>query len=513
VGAPSTSTSGGSLAAATYFYVVTAVDASGETTISNEVSIATTGSTSSVTLTWPVVAGATGYRVYRGTSAGTEGTRYTAASSPFTDTGAAGTAASPPGANTTSYAYTTNADERWSFLQSGERVMATNFLDPIQSFVMNASSVFADLAAAAPKARYLARVSDSFVMAANTFDPVSGAVPQRVWWAAIGDPTTWPTPGSATAAQLQSDYRDLIGDGGWSMGIVGGLSGADAAIFQERNVWRAMYIGPPVIFSFKPVENARGTPAPGSIVSLGPVVYYLADDGFYMFDGIQSTPIGAQKVDNHFYGEVDQSYMYRITSAVDPLNKLIYWSYPGPQNVGGTPNRILVYNYALGRWSKIEQTVEAMVPRAFTTGYTLEQLDAFGTLETLPYTLDSRAWTGGKLNLAAFGTDHAMGFFSGAPLAATMETSEANLNKRGLTHISRTYPIIDTAAAEVALGMRMKLSDPVTWGPATGQTSTTGSCPARSTGMYHRARITVPAGVPWNHAQGLEADGRAAGRR
>src|SRR5215472_16328405 len=40
--APSTSTSGGTLTAATYYYVITALNAYGETTVSNETSQATT---------------------------------------------------------------------------------------------------------------------------------------------------------------------------------------------------------------------------------------------------------------------------------------------------------------------------------------------------------------------------------------------------------------------------------------------------------------------------------------
>ena len=408
--------------------------------------------------------------------------------------------------------YTTNTDERWSFVAFGERIVATNYTDAIQSYVMNSSALFADLAAAAPKARYVARVRD-WIMVANTSDSTDGPVPQRVWWPAIDDSTNWPTPGSATAAQLQSDYQDLLGEGGWNQGIVGGLSGADVAIWQERNIWRGMYIGPPAIFKFDTVENARGTPAPGSICPIGPVVYYLADDGFWVFDGIQSLPIGLQKVDKHFYDDVDQSYMYRITSAADPINKLIYWFYPGPQNSGGTPNRALVYNYGLGRWAKIDaQSVECMV-RAMTTGYTLDQLDPFGTLETLPFSLDSRAWTGGRLNLAAFGTDHKLALFSGAALAATMDTTEGQLNPVGKAHINRIWPLIDTSAAQITIGARDRLADAVSWGSATSMTSTTGSCPARSTAMYHRGRITVPAGTTWTHAQGIRPDARSAGRR
>lgn len=64
-----TAASGGTITAGTYRYVVTAINANGETTISNEQTIVTTGSTSTVTVTWGAVTGATGYRLYK-TAAG-----------------------------------------------------------------------------------------------------------------------------------------------------------------------------------------------------------------------------------------------------------------------------------------------------------------------------------------------------------------------------------------------------------------------------------------------------------
>ncbi len=64
--------SGGSLAAGTYFYKVTALDgANGETNVSNEVS-AVVGASGKVTLTWNFVPNAQSYNVYRGTSSGAE---------------------------------------------------------------------------------------------------------------------------------------------------------------------------------------------------------------------------------------------------------------------------------------------------------------------------------------------------------------------------------------------------------------------------------------------------------
>ena len=99
--APTTSTTGGTLAAATYYYKLTALGASGETIGSNEVSITTAGATSSNTLTWAAIAGATGYKIYRGTAAGAESVYFAVGNvTTFTDVGAAGTAGTIPASNT-----------------------------------------------------------------------------------------------------------------------------------------------------------------------------------------------------------------------------------------------------------------------------------------------------------------------------------------------------------------------------------------------------------------------------
>lgn len=109
--AAAASTTGGTLAAGSYYYKVTALNAAGETAGSTEVSVTTTGSTGSVSLTWnapgnPATQPITGYRIYRGTSAGGESVYFTSTTNSFTDTGAAGTAGTVPSSNTTGTSWT-----------------------------------------------------------------------------------------------------------------------------------------------------------------------------------------------------------------------------------------------------------------------------------------------------------------------------------------------------------------------------------------------------------------------
>jgi hypothetical protein len=95
------STTGGTLTAGTYLYAITATNVYGETTRSPTTSATTTGSTSSVSLTWTAVAGATGYKVYRGTTVNNLVIIASPTTNSQVDTSPASFPVSPPLTNTT----------------------------------------------------------------------------------------------------------------------------------------------------------------------------------------------------------------------------------------------------------------------------------------------------------------------------------------------------------------------------------------------------------------------------
>ena len=386
--------------------------------------------------------------------------------------------------------YSTGARDTWNWTQWGEQVLATNFADAIQEYTLGTSSLFAVLAAGAPRARYITVVKD-FVMVGNTYDATDGNVPYRVRWCAIGDPTDW-----TVSATTQADYQDMESAYGAVQGVVGGTYGA---VFQEKAVSRLTYVGSPSVFSIDRVERALGLFIPTSLATLGQTSFYIAEDGFYAFTYDRSEPIGAERVDKTFFRDLNPSFRYRLRSAIDPINKLVIWAYPSNDSLGD-PDKLIIFNWAINRWSSAEVECEALF-QFLSLGYTLEGLDTIGTnIDLFTISLDSRIWQGGDLALAAFNASHELASFTGTVLSAVLETNEFQLFDGYKSLISRVRPIVDNAVT-IQVGVRSRDQDDVTWGAAASQNAS-GNCTVRSNGFRHRLRMNTNG--DFTHAQGFE---------
>lgn len=410
--------------------------------------------------------------------------------------------------------YTIDSDDQWEFDIFNGKVIATDYTDKIQVYDLVAGGTFGDLAAAAPKARTISVVKNAFLVAGNTVDATNGAMDQRVWWSAAGDATNWPTLGGTAAAQVQSGATDLLGNMGPIMAIRAGLSSADAVVIQKYGVKRMMYAGPPQVFDFLPAENLRGSPAEHSPVVYGGNVYFLGWDGFYSFDGSQSRAIGADKVDKTFFADLDPVLLNRVIGTVDPVNKLIVWAYPGQNHdASGNPNKLIFYNWQLDAWSLAEVNCETLC-RMLGLGYTLDQLwTILGyTLETLPASLDSPIWQGGQLQLGMFDTSHQLNYFSGTPLAATIDTSEMQPFSGRRTKIKGSRPLVDGGVPSVAIKHRENLqTTPIA--TSAYAVNSLGLAGTRTSGRYIRASTTIPSGTTWTDFSGIELEATPGGSR
>ena len=403
--------------------------------------------------------------------------------------------------------YATLPDVPWSFAVHGQRIIATNGIDPVQMYLEGTSSSFSNLITSGVtslKAKY-ATIIKRWLFLANTNDSIYGNQPQRVWWSAINDPTNFPTPGTQLAANNLSDFQDQPGGHGAIRGIAGNLGTADGAVFFERAVWRIIYSGLPNIFDFVPAEGARGLLASGSLNQYGSQVAYLAEDGFYMFDGSNSLPIGKGKIDRFFLNDLQSNYLDRISSTSDPTRGLLIWAYPGVGSINGNPNRLLIYSQPFDKWTITDATsvqIEFLL-RGATFAYSLEELDSFGNIDSLAFSLDSSVWLGGKSKLAAFDVNHQYGFFDGANLAATIDSTDIEPIPGQQSQLFRISPLVDSSLATCALASRNTINQAVVFGSDSAQ-EVNGSCAVNGRGRYHRIRIKVPYGTDWQQCSGVD---------
>jgi hypothetical protein len=377
----------------------------------------------------------------------------------------------------------------WDFEQFGNVVLAANNVDKIQAWTVGTSTAFADLSATAPVARYVAVIRD-FVVAANLD---TGTNPNKVQWSNLGDETNW-TSGAAS----QSDFQ-LIPDGGSITGISGGEFGI---IFLERSIVRMSYIGSPFFFQFDTISRNLGCKYGGSVTQYGQMSYFLSDDGFYSCDGTTITGIGNEKVDRYFYNNLDINKADTITAAIDPIRKLVVWNYP---TVSQT-RALMIYNYQLKRWSTANTMADYIVSAA-SSGYTLEALDAFGTLDSLTTSLDSALWTGGNFLFAGM-TGGKIVTFTGANSTASLVTSDIEQGYNSVVTLAR--PQIGNGSADVSIASRKELDDTITFSTPVSA-SAEGRASLRSYGRYHRLKIT-PTGN-WTSAISIDIDIMPQGTR
>jgi len=370
---------------------------------------------------------------------------------------------------------------RWTFAQYGPSLIAANGVNKLQVWNLASSTAFADLAVAAPTAQFVTTVRD-FVVAGN----VSGEE-STVYWSDLNDETDW-TP-SATS---QSDSQ-VIADGGDIRGITGGEYGL---ILLEKAISRMSYVGAPLFFQFDTIARNIGCYASSSIAQFGNLVFFLADDGFYMCDGQTVTPIGAEKVDRYFFTYVDQSKINEMSSSIDVIRKLIIWQYTDIF----AQKRLIIYNFQTKKWSEAT-TTSTYVATLAQAGVTLEGLDTFGTMETIDTSFDSRLWAGGKFVLAGV-KDTKIITFTGANKSGYVTTGDIGNGNQSIIMLAK--PKVDTGSASVSVSSRALLSEVPSFGTAVAADSEN-RVSLRAGGKYHRVRV-YPSGANWKTAAGVEID-------
>jgi hypothetical protein len=389
-----------------------------------------------------------------------------------------------------------SAADQWQFAQFNSLVVAVQANAPPQVYDLTSSTAFADLGGSPPQARYVAVVGRFLVLSGLLSQPY------RIQWSGLNALTTW------TAGVNQSDFQDLP-DGGTVRGVAGGEFGV---IFQDASIRRMTYApGSPVIFQIDRIAEDKGLYAPLSLIRAGDRILFLSPQGFNMMQsGGLPVPVGKERVDRTFFADVDSASLQLIIGAADPRGSRVFWAYKSLAGTTGLFDRMLCYDWALDRWTRIAMMGEFLATLS-KPGLTLENLDTISSsIETLPFSLDDV--TGAAFpQIAGVNGAHRLGFFTGAALEAVLETAEQGGDGRRI-FVRGFRPLTDAASCTGVVSARENLQVARVFG-AESPVNAQGLVPARVSTRYARGRVRIPAGTAWSFAMGVEPDVVTEGSR
>lgn len=361
--------------------------------------------------------------------------------------------------------------------QFGVFLIATNTADGMFAYNISSPAGF-NAISGAPDARIVFRTNNLLVALGD------GSNLTRLSNSAFGDITNWSTKGA-----LAKDFNE---GGDFTAGA--DIGGGVAVVMQQDIVRRMTFgnAGGGAVYRVDALSNGIGCVHYRSAISYNQRVAFLSENGFMMTDGNGVIPIGSQKVNNWFK---DQSADYtKVYGAADPVNNIFWWWFGS----GSTLSRGLGFDWVQNEWVTATEDIAAIF-RMATPGYTLEDLNSFGTLESLPYSLDSRFWNSGRPGLAGLTTAYKFGFFDGDTAEATLETQ--TLGAGTSDYINMAVPLTDDASATMQVGTKDALNAMLEW---TDEESILddGRVPFLARGKWQRYRVKHAEGATWGTSIG-----------
>ena len=386
-----------------------------------------------------------------------------------------------------------SAAYNWSFVQFNNLVFASQQNAVLQVWDLTSSTAFANALGSPPQASYVTNI--------NRFLVLSGLLssPYRVQWSGLNSvnaSTSWDNITS------QSNFQDMA-DGG----LVRGVSGGDqyGIVFQDSAV-RSMTFNPgsAEIFDFYRVSSSDGIFAPQSAVNAAGQTFFISTQGFKVIaPGGSPVAIGKEKFDRKFFADVDVGNLQLCMGAADPKSSRVYWCYKSQGGQANLFDKIIIYDYGIQRATQVSISGEYLSTLA-KPGLTLENLDAIsGSIDALTFSLDSIS-TAALSQLSGVNSGHAVGFYAGSNLAATLQTAEQG----GMTRmrVRGVRPATDASGAFLSIAVRENQQTTAVVNPVGVPIGADGLCPMDVSTRYARVQFYVPYGSTWTYATGVEPD-------
>lgn len=388
----------------------------------------------------------------------------------------------------------TSGDD-WSVERYGTKLLYTNTTQGMRAYDVDAGGA-ASAVSAAGDPRFIFELA-SILFCLDCKDDTGTRNNRIIRASAPGDYTNFDTKGS-NLVNVQTGDALLYG---------GRLNDTNALVLQRRAV-KLVQVGNvgSSLWSLQTVSEESGAVGPKCCVRFDGAVYWFSTDGFKRFTlarGLEN--IGAGRVDQWFLSLVDQTNLSLIQATLDPFRRNVLWMWKRASNSSTTVfYDVIGYNWQFDRWFTLTFP-DGITYMGFSaqTAQTWDALDGSLTWDAynVGITWDSRFLQGGQPIFGAMDSSFKFGYFTGAAMAATIETAvqESPIS----TLVSWATPMDDSDDGTLQLGVRNALNDATTWKTGNSKQAS-GRAPQRGRGKYVGWRRNIDAGSTWNSAKGVD---------
>jgi len=183
--------------------------------------------------------------------------------------------------------------------------------------------------------------------------------PLRWRWSRFDNAEGWNNVGTYG----QAGYADIT-DGPDKLQTSKRLGGDFLALYKERSIHIAQYVGPPTVWSRRLVVSGIGLIAPGAVTDIINEHIFIGQDNIYIFNGLSIKPVGDAIFDT-FISELNPLTQHLIWAHTIYEENEVIFAYPSGGST--TPNRALVINYMTGAWAFRDMPFLTMGPFRRTT--------------------------------------------------------------------------------------------------------------------------------------------------
>ena len=120
-------------------------------------------------------------------------------------------------------------------------------------------------------------------------------------------------------------------------------------MWTDTSLYSIQFVGPPLTFAVNLINQGVGMIAPNACINAPTGVYWMAEDGFYLYNGavkrLECTVL------SYIQENLNADQAFKTFALLNKEYNEVWWFYSSTQDSTNEISRYVIYNYLEGTWS------------------------------------------------------------------------------------------------------------------------------------------------------------------